>query len=144
MNRKRLVLLFVLGALALSLLVGALVGGLLWLSADRREITHQFLGSVRTGRYDLAYELTSQRLRATTPPALFQSYVDGRVPNARRSTSDWINGEVGDLFTHSCMEAWLSGPGLDSDKVYLLMVKEGEVWRINELTTVEVSDCDGD
>ena len=34
------------------------------------------------------------------------------MPNVRQSTSEWINGETGDLFTHNCMEAWLSGPGL--------------------------------
>ena len=142
MTGKRLALTIVLGVVGLALSIGALVGGALWLSADRRALAHEFLGSVRNGRYDLAYELTSKELRATTPLAAFEAYLDDRVPNVRQSTSEWINGETGDLFTRNCMDAWLSGPGLDDDSVYLIMVKQGGEWRITEVTDVQISECD--
>ena len=138
---KLLALLIGAAVLATALLVGLLVVLILWWTADARELTHRFLGSVRIARYDLAYELTSRQLRATVPPAAFQAYVDGRAPNVRRSTSDWINGGS-EGFSTQCVEAWLSGPGLDSDEVYLLLVKEDEVWRVTDVTAVEPAECE--
>lgn len=142
MKGKHLALFIGLMIVGAAVVIGLLVGVIYWLTADMRDVTHQFLGSVRVGRYDLAYQLTTEQLRGTVAPAAFQAYVDGRVPNVRRSTSEWINGESGNGWSEYCVEAWLSGNGLNDDKVYVIVAKESGVWRVADVTTVELDLCE--
>ena len=139
--RKRPLLLLLLGIPALLLAIGALVGLSLWLSVGMRDTTHRFLGAMRTGQYDMAYQLTSAEVKATVPPDQFVAWVDRSAPNVRRSISDWVNGYSTGSFLSACMDVWLYGSGEGHTPVYLLLVKQNGSWLVTTVTEREPSEC---
>lgn len=116
---------------------------MLWLSADLRAATHEFLAEARAGQYERAHELASAHLRATVPPTAFPAYVDAAAPSLAGSTGEWINGFSGSG-SRQCIEAWLTGPNVLVDPVYLILVDEGGTWRVDAVTGDEPSLCNTD
>lgn len=127
-----------------GVLTAAIIGVILWLSQDMRDVTHTFLGLVRARRSDVAFTMTSARLQASMPPASFAAWVDGRAPFVRASTSEWING-FGGGGDEQCMDVWLDVPGhAIHENVYLMLHKENGQWRIDDVTNREPSMCASD
>lgn len=144
-NPKK-ILMIVLGSIvAAAALGGAITGLILWLTADMREVTHRFLGHVRAGRDDLAYPMLSEGLRARVSPATFDSYVSRRAPRLRESRGEWINGFGGNL-SRECGEVWLEHGEAGDSTLYVLLEKEGGVWRVGALTENEdeFGECQDD
>ena len=126
----------VVGSLALSALIAGLV---LWLNADMREQTHLFLGHARARQDHEAYALTTRAFQQRVPEEGFGAYVDQSAPGVRLRSGEWINGHNGSIGA-ACMEVWLddASPGT----VYVLLVKEGGLWRVNDVTHTEVAACE--
>lgn len=122
------------GGLVLAALITSLV---LWLSADMRDTTHRFLDHARKGREDEAYAMLTSSMQARVPRSAFASYVDRNAPGLRASGGEWINGFSGEL-TRTCMEVWLDG---GHGTVYVILDKENGVWRVDDVTSVEIDLC---
>ncbi len=130
-----LVILFVISLPAL------LVGLLLWISANMRAATHEFIAHVREGRYDRAYSMTSGSLRSQVPPHEFQAHLEAHAPSIRRSAGAWING-FGGSFTTEHMDVWIFGSGLPEENVCITIVKEDGSWKVDHVTGYSGSSCD--
>ncbi len=124
-------------------IVAAVVGLVMWGSADMREVSHGLLGHVRAHHDGDAYALVSRGLRATVGEADFSSYLDRNIPHARASEGEWINGFNGD-FSDACVEVWLTRGGWIRETVYVVLVKEDGAWRVAAVTEDEPDECDDD
>ena len=114
---------------------GGIFALVLWFSADMREATHKFLDYVRAGEYPQAYGMTTSRFRKAVPEASFAAWVERRAPGVRASKDDSVSG-FGGGSGEQCMIVSLKGDGT----VYLLLVKQGEKWRVDGIETSEPSD----
>jgi len=129
------------GVVASCAVGGAIFAAVMWLSDDIRGVTHEFVGHLRAGRNDAAYRMTSARLRAQVSAESFPSYVEGRAPTIRSTTDDSING-FGGGGDEQCVIVDLTKPGsFFSSTVYVLLLKEGDVWRIDGLEAREPELC---
>jgi hypothetical protein len=140
--RPRTVVVLPLAIALGSLLFGGLVTALvLWLNADMREQTHLFLGHVRAGRDDEGYALTTAAFQRRVPADVFGAYLDARAPGVRASSGEWVNGSTGGL-SETCVEVWLDDA--PQGTVYVLLLKEDGLWRVNDVTHVEAPACQSD
>ena len=141
MTIPRILVILVLCAVGTCALGGAIFAGVMWMSADMREVTHQFLGHVRARRYDAAYAMTSGRLRASVSAEAFPSWIDRRAPAVHTTTGQSVSG-FGGGGDEECIDVSLTGDSwLFQPKVYVLLLKEGGKWRVDGVETTEPALC---
>ena len=130
----------VLGPLGLGAVITALV---LYFSANMRDRTHELLAHLRADRDADAWAMATPALQQQIPREAFPAWLDARVPGIRQSTGEWINGFSGGG-GQECMEVWLHGDDLVDSTVYVILEDVDDVWRVADITYVELPMCDSD
>ncbi|MCK7595333.1 hypothetical protein [Pseudomarimonas salicorniae] len=117
-------------ALGILLGIGALVGVVLYATADLPRVTEDFLGAVRDGDRERANALLSAGFRANTAPEVLERFLQQRGLDDFREAS-WgsrsISGQRGELSGTVTTHAGLVVP------LTVHLVREADGWKIHGL-----------
>ena len=112
----------------------------LWFSAGAPEASHSFLGYARRGDCVSAFKSASKSLQASVPEAQFCAYLDQEAPDAKGSSGEEIVNFAGG-FESWYVEAKLQGRRLQHASVYLIVLKEGNSWKVEKVFSDEPAEC---
>jgi len=133
----------VIGVVVAVLGLVALIGGIAFVimkaTGPARDAGHAFLGELRDGDYQAAWESAGSTMKADVSAAELRVIMDREFPEAAKSTDATFNS-TSISNSNACLSGSLTTPS-GSAPIYMRLEKENGTWRVVSLANEQVQGC---